>query len=535
MGRGPELAALTDALDRAAGSDFAAVFVAGDSGVGKSRLLLELERTAEARGARVAGGDCVALAEGEHPYAAISSALRGIARQLDEDALEALLGPSRAELARLVPEFGTPGSPVRGESTTGVSIAQPRLFELLLSAFARLGEETPLVLAIEDIHWADRSTRDFLGFLVANGRRERVLLVCTYRTDELHRRHPLRPFLAQHERRPTVERVELRAFSPGELSAQLRGILGTPPDPALVDRLYQRTDGNAFFAEELLAASEDATELPDSLRDALMLRTEALSEQAQTVLRTAAAHGRVVTHRLLAAVSGMSEPELHAAAREAVTHHVLVQRDDETYAFRHALLQETLEADLLPGERSSLHLALAEALEADPSLAVDDAGVAAELCSHWIGAHRLPEALAAAVRAGQEAEHVYAFAEASHHYERALGLWDQVDDAPERAGMDEVALYAQAAEGASLSGEGPAGARSRQEGDRQAGPGPRPLPSRAAPRAPRPLSVDLGGRRRRAGRLLRGGRPPAGRRPPAGARPGSGVLRADPDASRTDE
>ncbi len=454
MGRGPELAALTDALERAADADFQAVFLAGDSGVGKSRLLLELERVAEARGARVVGGDCVALAEGEHPYGAISSALRGVARQLDEDELETLLGPSRAELARLVPELGTPGSPVRGESTTGVSLAQPRLFELLLSLFARLGEEAPLVLAIEDIHWADRSTRDFLGFLVANGRRERVLLVCTYRTDELHRRHPLRPFLAQHERRPTVERVDLRAFSVEELTAQLQGILGAPPDPALVRLLYERTEGNAFFAEELLAASEDGAELPDSLRDALMLRIEVLSEQSQTVLRTGAAHGRLVTHRLLAAVCDMGEPELLAAVREAVTHHVLVQRDDETYAFRHALLQETIEADLLPGERTSLHLALAEALEADPGLAAEDARAAAELYSHWIGAHRLPEALAAAVRAGVEAEHVYAFAEASHHYERALELWDQVDDAEERAGIDEVALYARAAEGASLSGEG---------------------------------------------------------------------------------
>jgi ATP/maltotriose-dependent transcriptional regulator MalT len=150
----------------------------------------------------------------------------------------------------------------------------------------------------------------------------------------------------------------------------------------------------------------------------------------------------------------LSEPELLAAVREAVTHHVLVQGDDETYAFRHALLQETIEADLLPGERASLHLALAEALEADPSLAAEDARVAAELYAHWIGAHRLPEALATAVRAGVEAEHVYAFAEASHHYERAIDLWDQVEDAEDRAGLDEVALHKQAAEGASLSGEG---------------------------------------------------------------------------------
>ncbi len=454
MGRGPELAALTDALDRADSGEFAAIFLAGDSGVGKSRLLLEFERSAEARRARVVAGDCVALGEGELPYAPIVSALRGLARELDHEELEGLLGPAREELARLVPELGTPGTPVRGESATGEPLAQSRLFELLLSVFARLAEDGPVVLAIEDIHWADRSTRDFLGFLVANARRERLLLVCTYRTDELHRRHPLRPFLAQHERRPSVERVELRAFTFEELRAQLHGILGTRPDPALVERLHRRTEGNAFFTEELLAASESGEELPESLRDALMLRVEVLSQQAQDVLRMAAAHGRPVTHRLLAAVCGLDEQALLAAVRDAVTHHVLVQRDEETYAFRHALLQETLEADLLPGERTGLHLALAQALEADPTLAAGDARVAAEICSHWLGAHRLPEALAAAVRAGFEAEHVYAFAEASHHFKRALGLWHEVEDAETRAGMDEVALYARAAEGAHLSGEG---------------------------------------------------------------------------------
>jgi predicted ATPase len=168
-----------------------------------------------------------------------------------------------------------------------------------------------------------------------------------------------RPFLAQHERRPSVERVELRAFSLAELTAQLHGILDAPPDPALVRRLHERTGGNAFFTEELLAASADGAQLPDSLRDALMLRIEVLSEQAQAVLRMAAAHGPLVPHRLLAAVCDLDETELLAAVREAVTHHVLVQRDEETYAVRHALLQETLEADLLPGERTSLHLALA--------------------------------------------------------------------------------------------------------------------------------------------------------------------------------
>jgi predicted ATPase len=358
-GRGPQLAALSDALDRAAAGEFAAVFLAGESGVGKSRLLLELERAAESSGARVIGGDCVGSprencpTRRSRPSSVNSRANSTRTNSMTFSRLRARSsrGSCRSSVRPATPSGASRSLACRSRSRGCSTCSCP--------CFDRLGADAPVVLAIEDIHWADRSTRDFLGFLVGNARRERLLLVCTYRTDELHRRHPLRPFLAQHERRPSVERVELRAFSLAELTAQLHGILDAPPDPALVRRLHERTGGNAFFTEELLAASADGAQLPDSLRDALMLRIEVLSEQAQAVLRMAAAHGPLVPHRLLAAVCDLDETELLAAVREAVTHHVLVQRDEETYAVRHALLQETLEADLLPGERTSLHLALA--------------------------------------------------------------------------------------------------------------------------------------------------------------------------------
>jgi DNA-binding CsgD family transcriptional regulator/tetratricopeptide (TPR) repeat protein len=448
IGREPERAALLDALENAASGHFAARFLAGESGVGKSRLLGELLREAADRGARVLTGDCVSLAEGELPYAPVRSALRTLARELDADALDALVGPGRDELARLVPELG-------GGASSGIaeSLSQARLFELLSGVLARLSAEAPVVLAVEDIHWADRSTLDLLAFLISTTQRERLLLVCTFRTDALYRGHPLRRFLALHVRPPSVERVDLVPFTFEEARAQLEGILGAAPPADLVDRVHQRSEGNAFFTEELLAASRDAAELPASLRDTLLLRIEVLSQPAQKVLRLAAAHGRVITHRLLAAVSDLPEVEVSDALREATTHHVLVAADDEAYAFRHALLYETLTADLLPGERAGLHLVLAQALERDPGLSSRDSRVAAELYTHWLGARRLPEALSAAVRAGAEAHDVYAFSEASHHLERALGLWDQVADAEERAGTDRAELYRRAAEDAHLSGE----------------------------------------------------------------------------------
>jgi DNA-binding CsgD family transcriptional regulator/tetratricopeptide (TPR) repeat protein len=453
VGRGPEVAALFEALDRAAAGEFAAVFLGGESGVGKSRLLAELVRAAGERNARVLAGACVSLAEGELPYAPVRSALRALARELEADQLGELLGGGREELARLVPELATANSQNRAPAGRGEPLAQARMFELLSALLARLSEKRPVLLAIEDVHWADRSTLDFLAFLLSSARREPLLLVCTYRTDALYRGHPLRAFLARHARPPSTERIDLEPFTREEVEAQLRGILDKTPDADLIERVHRRTEGNAFFTEELVAAGGDATELPASLRDVLMLRTEALAEPAQAVLRLAAAHGRVVTHRLLAAACDLPESELAAALREAAGDQVLVPWDDESWAFRHALLHETLQADLVPGERASLHLALAEALESDPGLASADSRVAAELYAHWLGAGRLPEALSAAVRAGLEAQDVYAFAEASHHFERALDLWNRVEDAESRAGTDRAELYVRAAKAAHLSGE----------------------------------------------------------------------------------
>ena len=191
-------------------------------------------------------GECVALADGELPYGPIRAALR----PLDAE-LEALTVPGREELARLLPQLGAPGAPAPGRSATGERLAQGRLFELVLAVLSRLGDEQPVMLAVEDIHWADRSTLDFLAFLMANARGERLALVCTYRVDALHRSHPLRPFLAQNERRPSVERVELPRFTEPEVRAQIAAILGAEADDALARRLYARTEGNPFFTEEL--------------------------------------------------------------------------------------------------------------------------------------------------------------------------------------------------------------------------------------------------------------------------------------------
>jgi ATP/maltotriose-dependent transcriptional regulator MalT len=440
IGRRAELAQLDAALSHARTGHAGLLFVAGESGVGKSRLVDHFADRAEAEGVRVLWGDCIDLGDSELPYAPIVSALRSLVRRghpvLDD------LGPARGELARLLPELGAPGDllvdPYAGS-------AQGRLFEVLLMLFERLADETPLLLVIDDLHWADRSTRDFLSFLARNLCRQRMLVVSTYRVDELHRRHPLRPFLAEIERAERAQRMPVERFTRTELGAQLAAILGTAPEPELLDRVWARSEGNALYAEEILAAEREGDgTLPESLRDALMLRVEALGEVTQEALRWVSAAQRI-QHDVLQEASRLDPRALRDALREAVAHHVLVTQGDGHLAFRHALLREAAHDDLLPGEHAELHLRLARVLDARaaarPCVGLDRA---AEIAHHFDAAGDQPEALRTAVRAAETAEGVHAEGEAAAFYERALELWDRVDDAEALAGCDHVALLARA-------------------------------------------------------------------------------------------
>jgi DNA-binding CsgD family transcriptional regulator/tetratricopeptide (TPR) repeat protein len=438
VGRAAELAELEAALAEAADERPSIVFVAGESGVGKSRLLAELERRATEGSALVLTGDCVDLGESELPYVPLVAALRPLARSGDP----ALSEPVRAAVAPLLPGLGPTLTADPGEDGP-----QSRLFEGLLSLLNALGEERPVLLVIEDIHWADRSTRAALAFLARSLVAERVLVVASYRPDELHRRHPLRPLLAEVERNARARRLTLATLTHEELADQLEDILGAPPQPDLLERLWTRSGGNPLYSEELLAAGLDGRgAAPDTLRDALMLRVEGLLEPAQEILRLVAV-GQRVDHPLLAQTSGLDERTLRDALREAVDSHILVADDDGRYRFRHALLREVVEDDLLPGERAALHLTLAQALEQR----VDEqagAVLTAAVAHHFAAAGEQAEALAWSVRAAAAAERVYAHGEAQALLERALELWDRVSDAGARAGADHVSVLWRAAQAA---------------------------------------------------------------------------------------
>ncbi|MET8254471.1 AAA family ATPase [Micromonospora sp. NPDC005197] len=451
VGRQREIATLRDALGRAGKGDPATVLVGGEAGVGKTRLLEEFAAGATAAGARVLVGQCLELGEAGLPFAPFAAALRAVLRA---DGAEVFAG-YEAEFARLLPELGRVPAGSTAPSARPLTDA-PRgyLFDLVAELFQRLADARPLLLIIEDLHWADRSTRDLIGFLVRAARPGRLLLVCTYRTDELQRGHPLRPFLAELDRARGVERVELGRLDRDGTGAILADLLGGEPSPRAVDDIHDRTQGNPFFIEELAVAGSPlgCAALPETLRDLLLARVDRLPEPAQRVLRIAAAGGTRFAHGLLAEVAGLPEAELEDALRAAVAAQLVVADPDGDYEFRHALVREAVHDELLPGEHARLHARFAAAIEAQPHLVV--AGRApAEIAHHWYAAHDHPRALVAARVAACAAADRYAYAEQRRLLERALELWELVPDAADLLGMDHLALLEQTLDAAVTAGD----------------------------------------------------------------------------------
>jgi DNA-binding CsgD family transcriptional regulator len=453
VGRVGELARLTAAVRSAAEGEPAIMLVGGDAGVGKTRLVTEFSARAEEQGALVLVGGCLQLGGEGLPFAPVVEALRGAARALGLAELRRFAGEDGGELARLLPALRRADRPTAAAPADELTpSSQLRLFEALLGLLGGLASRRPLTLVVEDVHWADATTRDLLVYLSHNLRGVGVVLVVTFRSDELHRQHPLRPLLAQLLREETVTRLDLPPFGREDLALLLAAILGGAPDAALVDALFERSQGNPFFVEQLLAAGGAVASLPELLRDVLLVPLDGLPLSAVQVLQIVAAAGGELGHDLLAAVAGMTEPELDAGLRVAVERGVLrADPTAEVYRLRHALLTEALATTLLPGESGRLHRRLAQAIETEPTRAVRSA--AAELAHHWHLAHDQPRSLLAALAAAREAETVLGVVDASRHLERALALWPRVPDAAERTGLVHAEVLRWAADLAYLAGD----------------------------------------------------------------------------------
>ncbi|MET9761039.1 AAA family ATPase [Streptomyces sp. NPDC006372] len=440
VGRDAELARLSSMLDRARDGEARAVLIAGDAGVGKTRLLNEVSARAGADGMTVVTGHCVDLGDVGLPYLPFTEVLGVLAA--DERFASVLAAHPVAE--RLL-----------GAGTDAVRDVDGRLrlFEGMAGLLADAAEVAPLLLVLEDLHWADQSSRDLLRFLLGRGvLRHRLAVFASYRADDVHRRHPLRPLLAELVRLPAVERLELRPLADSDVALLVRALGPGPLPDATVRRIVERAEGNAFYAEELLAATDsESGGVPSGLADVLLIRFEQLSDTAQQVLRTAAVAGRRVEHEVLREAVGLPEEELESALREAVGRQLLVAGDDDTYSFRHALAREAVYADLLPGERARLHGAFARLLAGRGRTAES----AAERAHHYRENHDLAEALAASLEAADHAHRVGAPAEEQRHLEAVLDLWQAVDAEarPSGGGVDRVTLTLRASAAAAHAGE----------------------------------------------------------------------------------
>ncbi|MGQ0840164.1 helix-turn-helix transcriptional regulator, partial [Actinokineospora sp.] len=417
-----------------------------------TRMTAEVGAFARDQGALVLTGRCLDAGETGLPYLPVAEALAAVRDR----------ARVRPALGRLFPEIAMPTGPDPGRLASGMAIpvvgprseqdiGQLQLFDAVHGVLGDLAEESPVVLVLEDLHWADASTRSLLSFLLSRLRSQRLLVLGTYRADDLHRRHPLRPLLAELVRLPQVERIELAPFGPADARAFVAALAEDRLSEPTLREVAGRSEGNAFFAEELLAAYLDcgAGGMPATLVDVLLARIERLSPAAQNIVRVASVAGRRVPDARLRAVADLDDAGLEEALREAVQRHVLVPDDGEVYTFRHALLREAVYGDLLPGERVRLHSAYARELTHEAGVR----GVAAALAHHSMESHALPRALSASVDAAKEAERLGAPAESLEHLERALKLWDAVPPAERPPDVDELVLLRRASWVAGMSGD----------------------------------------------------------------------------------
>ena len=429
VGRDEQLFALEDALLVAHRSESRFIALGGEAGMGKTRLAKELTNRAERLDWEVLWGSC-SEAELPVPYLPLVEALGNYLSAQNRERLAEVLGPARRELAQLFPQFG-------GEELAGPvgdpGQAKLRLFEAIVVLLAVPARERGLLLVVEDVHWADSSTRELLDHLARRLRNMRSLLLITYRSDELDRRHPLLPLLQTWRRSGAAELIALSPLERGEIGEMIAAILD---DEEVGDEfrnlMHAQTEGNPFVLEEMLKDAIDRGDvfhtdegwerrsmeelrIPATVRDTILLRFARLDPTQAEVLQSAAVLGRTFDYATLVAVAGASEAAVHSALAVGVAQQLLEEVRDgrATYRWRHALTQEVVVDEIVLPRRQEIHSRAADALTRAGAAAL---GVA----RHLLGAARFDEAVPACVAAAEEAEASLAFAEALELLDRAL-------------------------------------------------------------------------------------------------------------------
>jgi predicted ATPase len=442
VGRDRELAAMR----RLVGGDTpraAALVLAGDAGVGKTRLLGEFLDRLAGDGWRVLMGHCLDFGDTAMPYLPFTEMLRRL------DQVEAGL---TAELAAAHPALAQLSRTQRGADAPSDGLERAEIFASMHACLEDLATRGPVVAVLEDVHWADASSRDLTSFLLARGFTGPVALVVSYRSDDLHRRHPLRSTVAQWSRVPGVERMQLAPLGRADVRRMIDAMTGGVREPAYaedVERIVQRADGNPFYVEELVGAFHSGGwSLPEDLADLLLVRLDRLDEDARTLVREASAAGQRIPHDLLVAVSSLDGSRLERALRSALDQNILVRSGEDAYAFRHALLGEAVYDDLLPCERHRLHTSYAAAIRERSARGRPSP---AALARHAQASHDFSTALIASLDAGRQAMVAGGPEEASRHFQTALELYDRAAKEMERP-PDLAEIVAEAADAVAASG-----------------------------------------------------------------------------------
>jgi len=446
VGRTAELSLLDSAYARAETGELAFVLLSGEAGIGKTRLVREHAARVHARGGLVLVGESIQLGDVSLPYGPFLDALGPGKRGMPPGVA---IDWSAADPAGSRRRAGTAG-PADGLG------AQAALFASVVGALDRLAQEQPVLLVLEDLHWADPASRDLLGYLVRRLRGSAIQVIATLRSDALHRRHPLLPFLAEADRWPFTERIEIPRLDVHAVSELVGELVGEPLGRARVERVFARSDGIPFFVESILAEQAAGPGhrggTPGELLGAWMA---ALSPVARRVLGAAAVLGRRPVHDLLLEVAGEPAEAVIAALRECTDALLLLPSQvgsDAAYEFRHALLQEVAYDELLPAERTALHRRVATTLADGVDFTVDvPVALAGEIAYHADRAHDLSLALRAAEAAGRAATSALAFTDADGHFAHALELWSQVHG--DEAGPELASLIGRAANAAGYANQ----------------------------------------------------------------------------------
>jgi len=414
VGRRSELALVIEALVADSGPH--ALVLVGEAGVGKTRLVTEAVAAARAAGATALMGGCLPLTDSV-PFLPLTESLRDLGTA--PAALDRCAPHVRLELARLVPGWSaaTPPGSLEGWE-------RGRLF----SALRDLLTAVRCALVIEDVHWADATTLDFLSYLAAVDRAGAVRIVVTCREEQSR---PIGRWLVEFARGPAVSRILLGRLSRSEVADQVGGLLGRTPHQSYVDDVFDRAGGNAFFTEQLVAAG--GARLPASLAQLLLARTAVTSVDSRDVLAALAVAGRGLDEPVLASATGLSSVRLGDAVHDLVEAW-LIDRPDDGFRLRHALVGEAIVDDMLPGDRRERHRRMALALTA--------ADAPGEVAGHWAAAGEIRAEMPCRIAAARQAESVFAYREAARHWERVIKLWPLLPG--EAHGTDLTTAYLKA-------------------------------------------------------------------------------------------